>query len=68
MSGISVPGSVSRAARSQAYGYVVKPFTSREVKSAIEVARHKHAADAKVAQSARWLSTTLRSIGDAVRG
>jgi len=57
---------LSRAARSQAYGYVVKPFTSREVKSAIEVARHKHAADAKVAQSARWLSTTLRSIGDAV--
>lgn len=57
---------LSRAARSRAYGYVVKPFTSREVKSAIEVARHKHAADARVAQRERWLSTTLRSIGDAV--
>ncbi|HYV50152.1 MAG TPA: response regulator [Myxococcaceae bacterium] len=57
---------LSRAARSQAYGYVVKPFTSREVRSAIEVARHKHAADAQVAKRERWLSTTLRSLGDAV--
>jgi PAS domain S-box-containing protein len=57
---------LSRAARSQAYGYVVKPFTSREVKSAIEVARHKHAADERVARSERWLATTLRSMGEAV--
>ncbi len=56
---------LSRAAQTQAYGYVVKPFTSREVRSAIEVARHKHAADARLAQSERWLATTLRSIGDA---
>ena len=55
-----------RAARSEPYGYIVKPFTSREVRSAVEIARYKHAMDAQLAARERWFSTTLRSIGDAV--
>jgi CheY-like chemotaxis protein len=44
---------LSRAASTRPYGYVVKPFTSREVRSAIEVARHKHAAEAEAAAGVR---------------
>ena len=55
-----------RAARSEPYGYLVKPFTSREVRSAVEIARYKHAMDARLAARELWFSTTLRSIGDAV--
>ena len=55
-----------RAARSEPYGYIVKPFTSREVRSAVEIARYKHSMDAQLAARERWFSTMLRSIGDAV--
>jgi len=57
---------LDRAARTRPYGYIVKPFTDRDVRSAIEVARYKHEADTVVAERERWFSTTLRSIGDAV--
>lgn len=57
---------ISRAAASQPYGYIVKPFTKAEVRSAVEIARHRHASDRRAAERERWFSTTLRSIGDAV--
>jgi PAS domain S-box-containing protein len=57
---------ISRAAASQPYGYIVKPFTKAEVRSAVEIARHRHAADRRIAERERWFATTLRSIGDAV--
>jgi PAS domain S-box-containing protein len=57
---------LGRAALTEPYGYVVKPFTTREVRSAIEIARYKHAVDVRMAARERWFSTTLRSIGDAV--
>jgi len=57
---------VARAAQSGPYGYIVKPFTSREVRSAIEIACRKHDADQQVTRRERWFATMLRSIGDAV--
>jgi two-component system, cell cycle sensor histidine kinase and response regulator CckA len=57
---------VARAAHSEPYGYIVKPFTSREVRSAIEIARYKYAMDTRMAERERWFSTILRSIGDGV--
>ena len=57
---------VTRAAQSGPYGYIVKPFTSREVRSAIEVACRKHDADRQLSRRERWYATMLRSIGDAV--
>ena len=55
-----------RAARTGAYGYVVKPFTIGEVKSALEVALYKHGLDQHLAERERWFSTTLRAIADGV--
>ena len=55
-----------RAARTGAYGYVVKPFTIGEVKSALQVALYKHGMDQHLAERERWFSTTLRAIADGV--
>jgi PAS domain S-box-containing protein len=55
-----------RAARTGAYGYVVKPFTIGELKSALQVALFKHGLDQHLAERERWFSTTLRAIVDGV--
>ena len=57
---------LQRAARTGAYGYVVKPFTIGEVKSALQVALYKHGLDQHLAERERWFSTTLRAIADGV--
>jgi PAS domain S-box-containing protein len=57
---------LQRAARTGAYGYVVKPFTIGEVRSALEVALYKHGLDQHLAERERWFSTTLRAIADGV--
>ncbi|HKY36189.1 MAG TPA: response regulator [Polyangiaceae bacterium] len=57
---------LQRAARTGAYGYVVKPFTIGEVKSALQVALYKHRMDQHLAERERWFSTTLRAIADGV--
>src|SRR3954471_22349966 len=57
---------VERAKRAQPYGYLVKPIKSMELRSAVEVALHKHEMDVRLRERERWFSTTLRSIGDAV--
>ncbi len=57
---------LQRAARTGAYGYVVKPFTIGEVKSALQVALFKHGMDQHLAERERWFSTTLRAIADGV--
>jgi PAS domain S-box-containing protein len=57
---------LQRAARTGAYGYVVKPFTIGEVKSALQVALFKHRMDQHMAERERWFSTTLRAIADGV--
>jgi PAS domain S-box-containing protein len=57
---------LTRAARTRPYGFIVKPFTSKDVRSAIEIAHYKHETDGRIAERERWFSTTLRSIGDGV--
>ncbi len=59
-------GTLRRAKNTSPYGYVLKPFEDRELRIAIEIALHKHAADARLRRLERWLSATLRSINDAV--
>jgi PAS domain S-box-containing protein len=48
------------------FGYVLKPFDERDLFTTVEMALYKFATDRKLRESERWLSTTLRSIGDAV--
>ena len=57
---------LNRAKKTEPFGYVVKPFEDRELNTAIEIALYKHKMETKLKESEAWLSTTLRSIGDAV--
>ncbi|AGW14974.1 putative PAS/PAC sensor protein [Megalodesulfovibrio gigas DSM 1382 = ATCC 19364] len=55
-----------RAKITEPFGYIIKPFEDRELETCIQMALFKHKMDARLQRSERWLSTTLRSIGDAV--
>ena len=57
---------LQRAKITEPLGYIVKPFNERELKSAIEIAIYKHEMETKLKKMERWLSITLRSIGDGV--
>lgn len=55
-----------RAKLTEPFGYLLKPFEERELVITIEMALYKHKMEKKLKESERWLSTTLKSIGDAV--
>lgn len=57
---------LDRAKISEPFGYLLKPFEERELHSTIEMALYKHKMEKRLKESEQWLSTTLRSIGDAV--
>src|SRR5919108_5399746 len=57
---------VRRAKVTEPFGYLLKPFDARELQTTIEIALYKHRIDKKLQESEQWLSTTLRSLGDAV--
>jgi len=48
------------------FGYLLKPFEERELHSTIEMALHRSTMEKKLRENEQWLSTTLKSIGDAV--
>ena len=57
---------VVRASHAQPFGYLLKPFDESQLRTAIEIAIYKHAAEQRLAASERRYATTLASIGDAV--
>ncbi len=57
---------LQRAKTTEPYGYLLKPFEDRELHVAIEIALYKHQMERKLKASEQRLSTTLKSIGDAV--
>lgn len=60
------PSTLARAKITEPFGYVIKPFENRELHTTIEMALYKHQADREIREKEEWLTTTLRSIGDAV--
>ena len=57
---------LDRAKQAEPHGYLVKPVRPAELRSALEMAVHKHRADRRLREREQWISTTLRSIADAV--
>lgn len=55
-----------RAKVSEAYGYLLKPFEDRELRTTIEMGLYKHTMERKLRESREWLETTLHCISDAV--
>src|SRR5258708_4312572 len=57
---------VQRASATEPFGYLLKPFEDSQLRTVIEMALYKHAAQRKLRESARRFVATLSSIGDAV--
>jgi PAS domain S-box-containing protein len=57
---------LERAKHTQPFGYIIKPFSERDLYTTIEMALYKHRIDGKIKTSEHWLMTTLKSIGEAV--
>ncbi len=57
---------LKRAQIAEPFGYVLKPFAERRLHLNIEIALYRHEMERKFRESEQWLSTILRSIGDAV--
>ena len=62
----SDPGTLNEAKNANPFGYVVKPFQVGELHTAIEMALYRFKLENRLKKSEAWLSTTLRSIGDAI--
>jgi PAS domain S-box-containing protein len=57
---------LKRAWQTGPFGYVVKPYSERDLRIAIEVALERHRSEKRVRSAERLLDATLRSIADAV--
>ena len=60
------PETSERARITEPYGYLLKPFDERELMIVVEMALYRHRMERKLKESERWLTATLRSIGDSV--
>jgi len=55
-----------RATATDAFGYLLKPFEDRELRSTIEMALYKHTMERRLQESREWLEAVLHCIRDAV--
>ncbi|MDZ4165780.1 MAG: response regulator [Smithellaceae bacterium] len=57
---------LQRAKITTPYGYIIKPFTDRELHIALEIALYKKQAEIRIRKTEHWLAAVLRSVGDGV--
>ncbi len=57
---------LERAKLTEPLGYLLKPFTDRELQTCINVALYKHEAEARLKKSEAWCRSILTCIADAV--
>jgi PAS domain S-box-containing protein len=57
---------LKKAKITEPYGYIVKPFALRELRSSIEMAIYKHDAEKIIKDREHLFSSVFKSIGDAV--
>jgi PAS domain S-box-containing protein len=57
---------LQRAKSTEPFGYILKPFEERELKTTIEMALYKSQMETKLREREQWLSTILTHIGDGV--
>jgi PAS domain S-box-containing protein len=57
---------LQRARQTEPYGYILKPFEIGELRTAVELALYRHAAERQRRAHEQWRATVLQSIGDAM--
>jgi diguanylate cyclase (GGDEF)-like protein/PAS domain S-box-containing protein len=60
------PATIGRVAGVTPYGYLIKPFQTRQLHAAIEVALYKSQLERQLSESEQWFAATLRCVGDAL--
>jgi two-component system cell cycle sensor histidine kinase/response regulator CckA len=66
LTAFSDQGLLRQAQAADAFGYLLKPFDERGLRSAVEIALYKDRAERRLRESQNWLATLLRCIGDGV--
>ncbi|HCJ11828.1 MAG TPA: hypothetical protein DHV51_01860 [Opitutae bacterium] len=66
LTGQSDPMTVDRAKESEPFGFILKPYTPKEVQITLEMALYKSSTEQKLKASEEKLSVTLASLQDAV--
>lgn len=57
---------LERAKVTEPFGYIVKPFSERDLRIAVEIALYKHSIERQLARREKLLSTILESVNNAV--
>jgi PAS domain S-box-containing protein len=65
LTGLGDEETVQRAKTAEPFGYLVKPFVGRELRSTIETALHRHSAETRLNGSHEKLSVLLQATTDA---
>ncbi|HEX3034166.1 MAG TPA: response regulator [Thermodesulfobacteriota bacterium] len=59
-------GTLNRVKKTEPFGYILKPFQVKELRSAIEIALYRHKNDKKLKEKKKHLALALSSISDGV--
>lgn len=57
---------LQRAKLTEPFGYLLKPYEDKDLRTAIEVGLYKHQMERSLRENQQWLSVTLSSIGEGV--
>ena len=57
---------LERAKATEPFGYLMKPVRNSDLRSAVEIALFRHEMEKGLREREQWLTTTMRSIGDAI--
>jgi two-component system, cell cycle sensor histidine kinase and response regulator CckA len=60
------PKTLARARVTEPFGYIVKPFTERELHANIEMALYKHRSEMRLRQLERWFADDMDEVAAAV--
>ncbi|WP_439630913.1 response regulator [Gemmata sp.] len=57
---------LQRAKLTDPFGYVLKPYEDKDLRTAIEIGEYRHRMERRLRENEQWLAATLGSIGDGV--
>jgi two-component system cell cycle sensor histidine kinase/response regulator CckA len=57
---------LQRAKLTEPFGYLLKPYEDKDLRTAIEISMYKHQMERRLRENEQWLAATLGSIGDGV--